>query len=42
MNIFNLQKLIKFRRDMHKNPELSFEEFQTRQKIKNILSESGI
>ena len=33
---------VKIRRDIHMNPELGFEETETSQKIKNILTECGV
>ncbi len=36
------QELINFRRDLHMNPELSFEEFRTTKKIKDKLLSLGI
>ncbi len=46
-NIKELEKLysdelIKFRRDLHENPELSFKEFRTTKKIKDKLTSLGI
>lgn len=47
MNILELadaynEKIISWRRRIHQNPELGFEEFQTIQFIENVLSEKGI
>jgi len=36
------EKIISWRRTIHQNPELGFEEFQTIQFIENVLSEKGI
>lgn len=36
------QQLIDIRREIHRNPELSGEEFETTRKIKNWLSEAGV
>ncbi len=46
-NIKELEKLygdelIKFRRDLHENPELSFKEFRTTEKIKEKLMSLGV
>lgn len=35
-------RLVEIRRDLHKHPELSFNEFRTSDKVKNFLSEEGI
>lgn len=35
-------RLIEIRRDLHKHPELSFNEFRTSDKVKNFLSKEGI
>lgn len=32
-----LEKITQFRRDIHQNAEVSFREFQTHKKIKNML-----
>lgn len=37
-----LDELIKFRRDVHSNPELSFQEFQTTEKIAKRLYDAGL
>lgn len=37
-----LPRLIGFRRDLHRYPELSMEEFETTRKIKEFLSDAGI
>ncbi len=37
-----LEKVIAFRRELHMYPEIGFKEFETRQRIKNILMEFGI
>ena len=39
-NIF--EDIVKIRRNIHKNPELSFEEYQTSSYIKSILDNWGI
>ncbi|EAR99577.2 amidohydrolase (macronuclear) [Tetrahymena thermophila SB210] len=39
---FDINKLIKFRRNMHLNPETGFKEFQTQQNIKEYLLSIGI
>jgi amidohydrolase len=36
------ERLIELRRDLHMNPELSFQEFKTGDKIESILKECGI
>ena len=36
------ERIVAFRREMHQNPELSFEEFQTQKRIKAFLTEIGI
>lgn len=38
----NNDKMIAFRRDLHQNPELSFEEFETTKKVAAKLDEFGI
>jgi amidohydrolase len=35
-------RLVEIRRDLHKHPELSFNEFRTSDKVKNFLSKEGI
>ena len=40
--IYNIEKLIAFRRDIHKNAETAFQEFKTGEKILNYLKEIGI
>ncbi|MBU0278065.1 M20 family metallopeptidase [Gemella sp. zg-1178] len=42
MNIVTLEMLKKWRRDLHANPELSMEEFETKEYIKNILLKNSI
>ncbi|QRZ61253.1 amidohydrolase [Rothia sp. ZJ932] len=37
-----LEELIEFRRDIHRNPELSFQEFQTTEKIAHRLRDAGL
>lgn len=36
------ERLVEIRRDLHMNPELSFEEYETAKKIKNILQDLDI
>lgn len=36
------ERVVAFRREMHQNPELSFEEFETQKRIRRFLHEIGI
>ena len=36
------ERLVEFRRDLHRNPELSFEEYETSEKVAKVLEENGI
>lgn len=40
--IYSHEKLVAFRRHMHENPELGFNEFNTRESIKKFLTEIGV
>jgi len=40
--LYNLEKLITFRRDVHKHPEIAFCEIETSKKIINFLHDLGI
>ncbi len=40
--LFDLAKLTKFRKDLHKFPELGYEEVETSRKIIEYLNELGI
>jgi amidohydrolase len=35
-------RVVAFRREMHQNPELSFQEFETQKRIQHFLTENGI
>lgn len=40
--LFDLDKLIQFRKEVHENPELSFQEVETSRKIIKYLNSLGI
>lgn len=40
--IYSNEKLVAFRRHMHENPELGFNEFNTRDSIKKFLIDIGV
>ena len=40
--IYDQEKLVAFRRHMHENPELGFQEFNTRENIKKFLVNAGV
>jgi len=42
LNLYNLEALIDFRHDLHKHPELAFQEFRTNTKILEYLSVLGV
>ena len=41
-NLYNLDQLITFRRDLHQNPELFYQEVRTSSKIIEYLTKLGI
>lgn len=40
--VYSQEKLVAFRRHMHENPELGFQEFGTRENIKKFLMDIGV
>ncbi|MBI1307777.1 MAG: amidohydrolase [Bacteroidetes bacterium] len=38
----NHERIVAFRREMHRNPELSFQEVETQKRIRNFLESNGI
>lgn len=42
MNQELIDKLVSFRRELHQHPEITFQEFETHKRIKNILLSFGV
>ena len=42
MDLPLIDRLVAFRRELHQHPEITFQEFETHQRIKNILLSFGV
>ena len=40
--LYNIEKLIEFRKEIHENPETGFQEYKTGEKIIQYLKEIGV